>query len=757
MRIIIPLLAVILGVLAVLGMLSRTEENEARNPARQTTVQTQPADLAEAPAALTQANEGQDNLSGIAVETDPSAAPIADAPVSAAPTPSVPAATFAEAPVILPAEQTSAITIGSTDPESGFKFEIQLSPWGAAVSQVALTDYLNNLEDRQPYIVHGVLKAPIPGTVDGEYLMRPFSAVALTIAGHTVDLMKVERWTLIPTDHSGIRDHATYRTIIATGDDANTPLVEVTRTYRVVPGSYQIAIDQKVRNLTSLPLNIVWSQFLQGDLPRDGAAYLGDRRYYVPGYFNLEYDARKFSIYTDDAFLSRVEALRNPALWPTPDVTANSELAWIAGENRYFAVITHLPVPANTTRSADIKPLETLFPRLNLYALPQQPVADDARLSLVTASTPTLRLEPDAEHDLSITVFAGPRKNELFEEAPYSILHFDKTIRYSLGGLIDLCTFQWLAHALLGFLGFFHWLLADWGVAIIVLVVTVRLILHPIMKKSQLSMMRMGKIMQKLQPEIEKLKKKHKDDPAALQQEQLKLMRDAGASPFGMLGCLPLFLQMPIWTALYAMLYYAIELRQEPAFWGVFQWVSGGNWTFLADLAAPDHFIVFAGDGITIPLYFIEPTFNGINILPLLMAVVFFINNKLMSPPPANEQQAQMQRTMRIMFLIFPFFLYSAPAGLTLYMTASTGAGILDSWIVRRHLQKEEESGKLFEKKQPKPGGLMDRFSKAMEQARAQYETQQNAKAGGKTGRKHVNNEAGQPGGRATARKMKRK
>ena len=95
----------------------------------------------------------------------------------------------------------------------------------------------------------------------------------------------------------------------------------------------------------------------------------------------------------------------------------------------------------------------------------------------------------------------------------------------------------------------------DWGVAIIILVGVVRLILHPITKKAQVNMMKMGRQMSALQPDMEKLKKRYKDDQKKLNQEMMKLYREKGVNPANMLGCLPMFLQMPIWIALYAMLY----------------------------------------------------------------------------------------------------------------------------------------------------------------------------------------------------------
>jgi len=333
-----------------------------------------------------------------------------------------------------------------------------------------------------------------------------------------------------------------------------------------------------------------------------------------------------------------------------------------------------------------------------------------------------LKLEPHATTalaDLSLDLFAGPREDAIFAQAPYAAMQFDKTIRYSLGGMCSFCTFQWLAHLLLGFLELLHTLTFDWGISIIILVLVVRLCLHPITKRGQINMMKMGKQMAAVQPELNKLKKKYADDPKQMQQAQMQLFREKGINPAaGAMGCLPMFLQMPIWIALYAMLYYAIELRHEPAFYGVFQAIAG--WPFLADLSSPDRFIpLFENDGSHIlNIIFIRLDYSSINILPILMGITFFINMKYTTPPPMNEQQAQQQKMMKFMPLLMPFFLYSAPAGLTLYICASTLAGIVDSRIVRKHVKQMEESGELFKPRQNKPGGFMDRLHKAA-QARA--------------------------------------
>ena len=284
--------------------------------------------------------------------------------------------------------------------------------------------------------------------------------------------------------------------------------------------------------------------------------------------------------------------------------------------------------------------------------------------------------------------------------------------------------------------------------AIIILVLTVRLILHPITKRAQTNMKKMSKQMGALQPEMAKLKENFKDDPTALNRETMKLYREKGINPANMLGCLPMLLQTPIWIALYAMLYFAIELRHEPAFYGVFQTLSNGSWHFLEDLSVSDNFLRFIPPDQ--PAYkltwmpIVKPEFRSLNILPLLMAVVFFFQMKLTTPPAQTEQQRQQQKIMKIIPFMFPIFLYSAPAGLTLYICCSTVAGIVDSYIVRKHIREQEEAGTLFEKKPVKPGGFRDRMSKRFEMAaqmaaERQAEIEKQKKAGG-SGNKNYKN-----------------
>jgi YidC/Oxa1 family membrane protein insertase len=211
-------------------------------------------------------------------------------------------------------------------------------------------------------------------------------------------------------------------------------------------------------------------------------------------------------------------------------------------------------------------------------------------------------------------------------------------------------------------------------------------------------MQRFGKVMQKLKPEIDKLKQKYPNDPKRVQTEQMALMQKYGVNPLQMLGCLPMFLQMPIWVALYALLYFMFDIRQEPAFFGVFQLF--GEWPFLADLSSADHFFGKFSE----PKQFLFWNVTGINLLPILMGLIFFVQQKYMSPQSmaTTPEQASQQKIMRVMMVVlFPLMLYSAPSGLTLYILTSSTVGILES----RHIRKQIDSIPLEPKVSGQTGG----------------------------------------------------
>jgi len=248
----------------------------------------------------------------------------------------------------------------------------------------------------------------------------------------------------------------------------------------------------------------------------------------------------------------------------------------------------------------------------------------------------------------------------------------------------------------------------NYGVAIIILVLLVRLILHPISKKSQVNMMKM----QKFQPQMEELRKKYGDNKQEMSKRTMALYKDQGMASNFLLGCLPMFLQMPIWIALFTAVDGNVAIRHH----GLFP----ASWHWLTDLAAPDRLIPFSWFGLTKPIEipYLSGLVGGIdafNLLPILLTVAMYLQMKF-SPQAqmtqANPQAAQQQKMMMYMMpVMMLLFFYSAPSGLNLYIMTSTFGGLIEQKYIRKHIKaikdKEEEvkvtvTGKVSDKLGPR-------------------------------------------------------
>ncbi len=246
-----------------------------------------------------------------------------------------------------------------------------------------------------------------------------------------------------------------------------------------------------------------------------------------------------------------------------------------------------------------------------------------------------LRLPVDGTLDLSMKLFQGPKQLDLLRQEGRSL---DSAVDY--GVVTNL--FAFFARILLYVMRVLESVVHNWGLAIILLTLLVKLILYPLTAKSMQSMNEM----RRLQPEIEKLKAKFGQDKEKLNQATMQMYQQHKVNPLG--GCLPMLLQMPIWFALYATLQTSVELYREPFLW-------------LADLTRYD------------PYY----------ILPLLMGGSSFLMQKL-SPQPADNAQAKM--LLYFMPIFFTFIMLKLPAGLTLYILVNNLLSIAQQqWLMRRH------------------------------------------------------------------------
>jgi YidC/Oxa1 family membrane protein insertase len=244
------------------------------------------------------------------------------------------------------------------------------------------------------------------------------------------------------------------------------------------------------------------------------------------------------------------------------------------------------------------------------------------------------KIMPGEEQRLNFSIYIGPEKLSILE-----------SINPEWGAIINYGTFDYISKLLLKLLSFFQSKVNNWGVAIILLSLAIYLILFPLSLKQMHSMKRM----QELQPKIEKIRQIYKDNPQKLNKEIMELYKKEKANPFS--GCLPMLLQIPIFFALYQSLMRSVDLK-------------GADFLWIKDLSEPDRLIML---GQSLPIIGKE-----INILPVLMAIMMFFQQKFSSMPTAGSSQEQ-QRLMMILFpILFGFIFYHMPSGLVLYWFINT-------------------------------------------------------------------------------------
>lgn len=608
---------------------------------------------------------------------------------------------------------------------------VQLITWGAGVKAVDLARYFDSEDRKKPLAVQVQMAESKLG--ENRQFRYPLAALSMTINGGAPFPLGDKRWEVIADQTNDQK--ATFELEIQNGQ--GKPVLKLRRVYELPVGDYDLRLLQSVENLSGEAAAIRLIQYGPGDLPEE-TGYI-DLRMVVLGYYMPKYDPQYKLVLTRNFDFPRATAvesgLSGTAMWPVASDDVR-ELSWVAVNSRYFSAMTFaLMEKAATPEEVQVRRLDEVWSEV-------RPVAwgtgADVQLlmSLHSREIKLAAAGAGATARLDLSTYFGPKQRKVMNsDSRYARLKLDNVVVYNLGSMCSFCTWAWLANGLLGFMSLIEMLFQDWGVAIILLVAVVRLILHPLTKSSQINMQKMSKQMQLIQPEMNRLKQKYANDKAKLQQEQMQLFREKGVNPLsGSMGCLPMFLQMPIWFALYAMLYCAIELRQEPAFWNVFHRIGelfGANWQFMTDLSSPDQFVSL-GQGVVIPL--IGYHLKAVNLLPIMMAGVFYVQNKYMTPAPApgaeiSEQQRQQQFMMRIMLFLFPLFLYSAPSGLNLYIITSTLVGIFESKAVKKHIAELEASGRLSEKKKPKEGSWMARIQKRIaDQQKAMEQAEQQAK-----------------------------
>jgi YidC/Oxa1 family membrane protein insertase len=385
---------------------------------------------------------------------------------------------------------------------------------------------------------------------------------------------------------------------------ATTPNgVIVNQTFRIYPDRYPVDITVNLSNRSTNAIEGNLKATLRNYPPKDKKSY-----YSFIGLALLLNDE------LETIALKKIEE----------DQIFSGRIGWIAYENDYF--------------------MSAIIPDEQKRASFQGRYLPSGLLEAVYVSP--LRVIP-AQQGLSVpfTIYLGPRD-----------LSFLKPLQKKLELAINFGWTDIIAKPLLYALRFFHKYVKNYGVAIILLTILIKILFWPLTHKSYKSM----KEMQKLQPLMAKIREKYKNNKEQMNKELMGLYKTYKVNPMG--GCLPMLIQMPVFFALFRILGSSTELRHAP----FFLWIN--------DLSAPDRLFHFS---FQIP--FMSPPY-GIPILTLLMGASMFLQQK-MTPTPGDPSQAKI---MMFLPIIFTFMFINFPSGLVLYWLTNNILSIGQQYRIKR-------------------------------------------------------------------------
>lgn len=378
--------------------------------------------------------------------------------------------------------------------------------------------------------------------------------------------------------------------------------VMVEKTYSFSPQSYLVGLEVAIKNGSDHPVKDQLFVALNGTVPTDTRAY------------GFEGPSALIDSKVQEVKIKKI-ADQN---------TYSGNVKWIALQDRYFL----------------------------MSLIPEQ--VEDASLRLFLGENnrieaqylqPESFLQPGTQVKYRYYLFFGPKSMQILNNAGHD-----------LGKAVNFGMFDFLAKPCVWLMNKLYSMIPNYGVAIIILTVLIKILLWPLGSKSYKSMSEM----KKLQPLMKEIREKYKNDKKKMNEETMSLYRTYKINPLG--GCLPMIVQIPVFFALYRMLYEAIELRHAP----FFLWID--------DLSAPDRLFRFH---FSIP--FMEPPY-GIPVLTIIMGATMLLQQK-MSPPMGDPTQAKM---MMLMPIVFTFIFINFSSGLVLYWLVNNVLSIAQQYYIQK-------------------------------------------------------------------------
>lgn len=585
-------------------------------------------------------------------------------------------------PAIVEQYPAKTIVIGSADPATGYFLQATITTRSAALELLELSDpRYRKLENRdEPLQLLGAESGAAWDSFSTSFEPLDRKLIASGARGS-----QSLNWEVLDVVADPELEGVNQAVTLGIKDPDGT--VEVRKTFRVTrtPGSedelviardsnsagYQLVLELEVRNIG--PDAIESSYVLQGPVGTllENQENARKHRDFMIGVFD-----------EDDGFES--------ATMPAADVVESSEekenefwkdpLRYTGVDTQYFTVLI---VPQ------EYQPADPYTAAIRPLLIKRHPDEEAwSEISLLIESR-LKELNPGQSLKHTYQIFAGPKREVLLTELtqtrgddgagePESVaISAEETLAYGWFGFV--------AKLMLLLLNFLHTQIGiPYGIAIICLTIIVRGGMFPLSRKQALSAQKM----KDLQPKIAELKKKYANDKEKFARAQLELMSKHNYNPLA--GCLPVFLQLPIFIGLYTALNSSVDLRMA-------------SFLYIDNLAAPDAIVknIFGGQSIWL-------LGRDLNLLPLITIVLFIAQQKLFMPPPADEQQAQQQKMMNFMMIFFGVMFYRMPAGLCVYFIASSLWGIGERKLLDLQKKQADESGPTVEParvpdREPKP------------------------------------------------------
>ena len=363
---------------------------------------------------------------------------------------------------------------------------------------------------------------------------------------------------------------------------------QIDKIYTFYPDNYSFNLDVKITNLSQNPLAGKFNLLLNTPATEDESSMM---MYSFIG--PISYDGT-------DLQEDKIKNLKD-----SPSIYTNN-IVWSGFSTKYFVTL--------------VKPVDSVDQYL---------ITANDNVVRTKYISPRISLEPGNSTSLSYTTYFGPKQHELLAKTGDE---FEAAINYGF--------FHFLAKPLMVVLKFFNSYIGNYGFSIILLTICIKIIFWPLTQKSYKSM----KGMQKLQPEMKRLREKFGSDKQRLNQEMMSFYKENKVNPMG--GCLPMVIQIPVFIALYRVLLSSIELRHAP----FMLWIT--------DLSVKD------------PYY----------VTPLIMGATMFLQQKM---TPTNMDPTQ-EKVMLMMPIVFTFLFLNFPAGLVIYWLTNNVLTIFQQYLIRR-------------------------------------------------------------------------